>query len=117
MPDDRKGPAELVNTSPRPATARLLEAEAEADEIVRRAKKDAEEILAAARYRAKLIREAASSSEVEAAEVSQARAEVEKQKRLILEAASGRIQAMEATAAARIPEAVERLASLLVGES
>jgi vacuolar-type H+-ATPase subunit H len=114
LPDDR--PDTARPEAPTPAIARLLEAEQKADELVKRAQKEAEEIVVAAKRRAQKIRQAAGSAEMGASEASRAREEIEKQKRLILEEGKGHIETMRTAAAARLPEAVEKLTALLVAE-
>src|SRR5918995_6379501 len=71
--------------------ARLLKAEAAADEIVQQAKAEAEQILREARQQAEAIRRAAgdTSRELEMQRVS---AEVEQEKARLLAAVEGKIQ-------------------------
>lgn len=115
MANEQKEAEKRPNQPPTAALARLLEAEKKADEIVGRAQAEAAEIVAAAKIRAKQILETASAPETDAAETL--RREMEKEKRLILEEANRRIEAMRSAAAARDAEAVEKLVTLLVAES
>ena len=53
MADDSSGPAGAVKEPLTPAMTRLLEAESQADEIVRRAQNEADEIMLTAKRRAR----------------------------------------------------------------
>jgi len=115
LADDSSGPAGAVKEPLTPAMTRLLEAESQADEIVRRAQNEADEIMLTAKRRAEEIEGTGSSTQ--AAEAPPERADLEKQKNLILEEASRRVEMMRAAAAAHLSEAVEKVVAQLIAES
>lgn len=116
MADDSSGPAGAVKEPLTPAMTRLLEAESQADEIVRRAQNEADEIMLTAKRRAEEIEGTGSSTQA-GAEAPPERADLEKQKNLILEEASRRVEMMRAAAAAHLSEAVEKVVAQLIAES
>lgn len=115
MPDDQEASAKARGEATTAAVARLLEAERQADEIVRRAREDGEAIVEKAKERARQVT-AGLDQVAQEGHTSRLQDELERQKRLITDEGKRRVESMRGAARERLQEAVQKLLSILIGE-
>lgn len=116
MPDDQDASAKARGEATTAAVARLLEAERQADEIVRRAREDGEAIVEKAKERARQVTAGLDQAAVQEGHTSKLQEELERQKRLITDEGKRRVESMRGAARERFQEAVQKLLSILIGE-